>query len=158
MNFWAKLSKRERLTVSGGTALLLTALLYSLLIAPFRGQLAEMRASLPTKKADLVWMQNAALQAEQLKNSKPDQQKVSPLKLIDISARQFRIADNLKRIDPGENNRIKVWFEDLIFVDLMSFLRKLDREHRIEVVTLTAEKLNDPGRVNARVTLRAGGR
>ena len=156
MNSWAKLNKREKLTVGGGAALLLTALLYLLIIAPFRWQLAEMRASLPTKKADLAWMQNAALQAEQLKNSKPDQQKVSPLKLIDISARQFKIADNLKRIDPGENNRIKVWFEDLIFVDLISFLRKLDQEHGIEVANLTAEKLDHPGRVNARVTFRTG--
>ncbi len=156
MNFWAKLSKKEKITVGGGATLLLAALLYFLLIAPFRGQLADIRASLPAKKADLAWMQNAALQAEQLKNSEIDTGQISPLKLIDISARQFRIADNLKRIDPGENKRIKVWFEDLIFVDLMSFLRKLDREHRIEVVSLTAEKLNNPGRVNARVTFRTG--
>jgi type II secretory pathway component PulM len=154
MNFWAKSSKRERHIVGGGVALLLTALLYFLLVAPFLGQLAKTRASLPAKKADLAWMQTAALQAEQLRNAKPGQQKTSPLKLIDINARKFGIADNLKRIDPGENNRIKVWFEDLIFVDLMSFLRKLDREHGIEVVSLTADKLNDPGRVNARVTFR----
>jgi len=151
---WSGLSKREKLIVGGGGALLLTALLYFLLVAPFRGRLSEMKDSIPAKKANLAWMQNAALRAEQLKNSAPDHKRISPLKAIDINARQYGLADNLKRIDPGENNRIKVWFEDLVFVDLMSFLRKLDREHGIEVVSLTAEKVAGPGLVNARVTFR----
>jgi type II secretory pathway component PulM len=101
-------------------------------------------------------MKNAAQQAELLKNVRPGQKKKSPLKLIDLTARTTGINENLKRIDPGENNRIKVWFEDLAYVDLIGFLRKLDQEYGVEVVSLTAEKLDGPGLVNARVTFRTG--
>ena len=154
MNFWSKLSKRERFITAGGAVLLLTALLYLVLIAPFRDNLAEMRSSLPTKRSAVISMQGAADQVEMLRNTKPEQQQISPLKLIDITAKRTGINENLKRIDPGEDDRIKVWFEDLAFVDLIGFFRKLDREHGIEVIDLSAEKLDGPGLVNARVTFR----
>ena len=156
MNFWSGLNKRERLVTGGGGSLLLAILLYFMLVSPFRGHLAEMRGSLPVKTAALAWMHSAAQQVGQLKNTAPGKQRTSPLKLIDINARKHGINGKLKRIDPGEKNRIKVLFEDLPFVDLMAFLRKLDQGHDIEVVNLTAEELDAPGLVNARVTFRTG--
>jgi general secretion pathway protein M len=156
MNFWSNLNRREKIVTGGGGILLLAVLLYLVVISPLRGHLAEMRESLAGKNADLAWMHSAAQKIGQLKNAAPARHQTSPLKLIDINAKKHGINNKLKRIDPGESNRIKVWFEGLPFVDLVAFLREIDQKQGIGVVSLTAEKLDDPGLVNARVTFRTG--
>lgn len=137
----------------GGIGLLLL-LTYLWLLVPLRGDLVHTREVVLAKKAELLWMQNAALEAQQLKTMRSGKSKISPLKLIDQTARQYAIDGSLKRVDPGENNQIKVWFEDLIYVDFVRFLRGIGGGQGLAIASLAVERLDSPGIVNARVTFK----
>ncbi|MEN8142676.1 MAG: type II secretion system protein M [Thermodesulfobacteriota bacterium] len=157
MNFWQNMNKREKIFSAGGAALLLLFMAYLLVIHPLSRELTKMQKSIPLKKEELAWMKTAALQAGQLAKTRPANTPASsPLKVIDLTAGQYGLSAKLRRVDPGENDEIKVWFEDLVFIDLMKFIRDLHENHGIGIVSFTAESLDSPGVVNARITFKAG--
>jgi type II secretory pathway component PulM len=108
------------------------------------------------KKAELAWMQDAAIKVEQLSAVKTNKSTVSPLKMIDQLARRYGIDASLKKIDPGEDDKIKIWFEGLIFTDFVRFIRGLGGNQGLAITSLAVERLDAPGVVNARVTFKAG--
>lgn len=154
MSLWSNLQKREQLAVLWGGVLVLFLLIYVLLIAPLGSDLARMRKEVVVKKADLVWMQDAAAKTKQLKSLRPKNSALSPLKMVDQAARRYGINSSLQRVDSSEANKIKVWFEGLVFVDFMGFLRGLGAGGGLVVSNLSVERLDAPGIVNARVTFK----
>jgi general secretion pathway protein M len=156
MSLWSDLQKREKLVVIWGGGFLLIILGYALLIAPLRGDLVNMEAAVLSKKAELAWMQGAAVKAKELTALQSNKPAVSSLKVIDQAARKYGIDSSLKRVDPGETGKIKVWFENLVFVDFMRFLRGIGGGQGLVITNLSVERLDAPGIVNARVTFKAG--
>ena len=156
MSIWSNLQKRERLVVLWGGGVLLIILTYAWLIAPLRSDFVHMEEGVAIKKAELLWMQDAAIKAEQLTALRSNKSAVSPLKIIDQTARRYGIDSSLKRVDPGEGDKVKVWFENLVFVDFMRFLRGVGVSRGLVITNLTVERLDAPGIVNARVTFKAG--
>ncbi len=156
MSLWSNLQKREKLVVLWGGGFLLIILGYVLVVAPLRSDLVNMEAAVFSKKAELVWMQDGAIKAKQLTALRSNKSAVSPLKIIDQAARKYGIDSSLKRVDPGETGKIKVWFENLVFVDFMRFLRGIGGSRGLVITNLSVERLDAPGIVNARVTFKAG--
>lgn len=156
MSIWLNLQKREKLVVFWGGAFLLLFLGYVLVVAPLRRDLGTMEAAIAHQQDELVWMQAAAVKARQLKGLLSNKSAVSPLKVIDQAAREYGIDSSLTRVDPGETGRIKVWFEDLIFVDFMRFVRDVGSGRGLALTSLSVESLDAPGIVNARATFKAG--
>ncbi|MDF1577694.1 MAG: type II secretion system protein GspM [Desulfobulbales bacterium] len=154
MSFWSNLQKREQQAVLWGGGIVLLLLAYVLVVAPLREDLVRTRGEVAARKADLIWMEDGAVRARQLKSSRSQTRVVSPLKMIDQTARRHGIEAGLKRVDPGDGDNIKVWFEELIFVDFMKFLRATGNSRALAVSNLTVEKLDAPGLVNARVTFK----
>jgi general secretion pathway protein M len=155
MSFWSNLHKREQLAVLWGGGVLLLLFSYVLVIAPLRADLVLMKKEVVVKKADLIWMQDAAVKARGLKASRTDKPAGSPLQLIDQAARRYGIDSSLKKVDSGEGNKIKVWFEGPVYVDFMHFLRGTGANRGLGINNLTVERLDAPGIVNARVTFEA---
>ena len=156
MNFWQNMNRKEKTLSAGGSILLLFFLLYLLVAQPLGRELTKMQKKLPLKKEELAWMKSAALKAGQLSKARSSLPRAaSPLKVIDITTGKYGLSAKLKRVDPGENEEIKVWFEDVVFVDLMKFVRDLHESHGIGVLVFTAERLDNPGVVNARITFKA---
>ena len=156
MSLWSNLQKREKLVVLWGGVFLLTILGYVLVVAPLRSNLVNMEAAVFSEKAELAWMQDGAIKARQLTALRANKSAVSPLKIIDQAARKYGIDGRLKRVDPGETGKIKVWFENLVFVDFMRFLRGVGGDRGLVITNLSVERLDAPGIVNARVTFKAG--
>lgn len=156
MSLWLNLQKREKLVVFWGGAFLLLFLGYVLVVSPLRSDLGTMEATIARQQDELIWMQAAAVKARQLTALRSNKSAVSPLKVIDQAAREFGIASSLTRVDPGEAGKIKVWFENLIFVDFMKFLRDVGSGRGLALTSLSVESLDAPGIVNARVTFKAG--
>ncbi|MEN8134377.1 MAG: type II secretion system protein GspM [Thermodesulfobacteriota bacterium] len=155
MSLWLNLQKREKLVVLWGGAVLLILLGYILLVAPLRRDRVRLEAAVLSNKAELVWMQDAAIKVRQLKTLSPNKSAVSPLKIIDQAARKYGVDASLKKIDPGETGKIKVWFENLVFVDFMRFLRSIGGGRGLVITNLSVERLDAPGIVNARATFKA---
>lgn len=156
MSLWTNLQKREKLVVLWGGGSLLIMLGYVLVAAPLRSNLVNMQAAVASEKAELAWMRDGAVRVKQLTSSRSNKPAVSPLKIIDQAARKYGIDSGLKRVDPGEKGKIKVWFENVVFVDFMQFLRGVGGGRGLVTVNLSVERLDAPGIVNARVTFKAG--
>lgn len=156
MNFWQGMNKREKIVSAGGALLLLLLLIYLLGVQPLRRELVKMQKAIPAKKEALAWMENGARTARELTEKRSSVAAASsPLKTIALVAKQYGLSTKLRRVDPGENDEIKVWFEDLVFIDLLKFVRELHEKHGVEVVSFSAERLDEPGVVNARLILKA---
>jgi len=157
MSFWEDLHKKEKLALVIGVGLVAALLAYALLVKPFADDLISKRENISARYAELTWMQAAALEVRQLTadDTRP-KQSGSPLKIIDQTARRFGVAPKLKRLEPGENNQVRIWLEDIVYADLILWLRDLDNKYTIRIDSFTAERLEAPGLVNARVTLRTG--
>ena len=156
MSLWQNMNKREKILSGGAAGLILLLLLYLMVLHPLSRNLAKMQEAIPLKKEELAWMKTAAKRAEQLVQARSSvSSAASPLKIIDLTAGQYGLSAKLKRVDPGENEEIKVWFEDLVFVDLMKLVRDLHENHGIGIVSFTAERLETSGFVNARITFKA---
>lgn len=156
MSFWMNLRRRERILVASGGVFIVLLLLYTALIAPLRNNLRRMEESVRLGKVELKWMQEAAGKVKQLSGARAGNPAVSPLKSIDRAAGKYRITESIKRVDPGEEGKIKVWFENLDFVDFIKFLREIGVENRIVISSLAVERLEKSGLVNARVTFKIG--
>jgi type II secretory pathway component PulM len=79
------------------------------------------------------------------------------LELIDRAARENQLSGQLKRMEPGTGDEIKVWLESAAYVDLIRWLRQLTGDGQIAIANLTAEKGSAPGRVDARLTFTSTG-
>ena len=156
MSIWSNLQKRERVMVSVGGFFVLLMLSYLFIMEPIRKNMQQMQESVPRMRAEVEWMQNASVKAKQLASSQTEISPESPLKIIDQTARRFKIASRIKRVDPGEDGKIKVWFEGLSYTDFVKFLRETGVAQQILVSNLTVERLEKPGLVDARVTFKTG--
>jgi general secretion pathway protein M len=153
---WEDLQYREKIAVVGGGAALVLALLY-LLMQPLLSRRARLRDEVATRQAELVWMQNSAAEIIGSGDAAQKPAAASPLKLIDQTVRANDLSGQLKRLEPGTGNEIKVWMEDVVYVDLIHWLRQLAGEGPITIASLTVEKSGAPGRVNARLTFTGNG-
>ncbi|HRZ23758.1 MAG TPA: type II secretion system protein GspM, partial [Candidatus Contendobacter sp.] len=61
----------------------------------------------------------------------------------------------LKRVTPQGENRLGVQFDAVEFDQLVPWLGQLERDHRIVIVNLSADRAA-AGRVNARLTVQGG--
>ena len=82
MKYWDNLQKREKQVVIWGSVALLPMLIYVLMIEPLVSNASKMREELLSKSDDLVWMQNAANQVQQLTALQVNKSGISPLKII----------------------------------------------------------------------------
>lgn len=153
---WDDMQYREKIAVVAGAAALVLLLLY-LLLQPLLSRRTSLQDEVTTRRADLAWMRKAAGEIGRSGSAAQKSAAVSPLKVIDQTVRENNLAGQLKRLEPGTGNEIKVWMENAVFVDLVHWLRQLAGEGQITIASLTAEKSGDPGRVNARLTFTTGG-
>lgn len=157
LDFWKNMNMRERLMVTGGAVLLVLTLFFLLIIDPFMDSLSRNRKVVPALKVDLAWMQEAASQVKELTAAgvtKPGST-VSPLSAIDRAARQLKIAESIKRVEPDEEKKVRVSLDDVIFDDMIKWIRLLNVNYDIRVVSISAERQKRPGRVSARVTFES---
>jgi len=153
---WEDLQYREKVAVVGGGAAVIMVLVY-LLMQPLLNRRAHLREEVATRQAELVWMRNSAAEIARAGGAAQTTATVSPLKLIDQTVRANDLAGQLKRLEPGTGNEIKVWMEDVVYVDLIHWLRQLTADGVVAIAGLTVDKSEVPGLVNAKLTFTSNG-
>ena len=157
--WWEGLSYRERLLVSGGAMLTLALLLYALAWQPFQASHRRLRQSVAEQRAELAAMRQMAEEIRRLGGASATP--TSPvdgrslLTLVDQTARAAGLGAALKRVTPQGENRLGVQFDAVEFDQLVPWLGQLERDHRIVIVNLSADRAA-VGRVNARLTVQGG--
>lgn len=156
--FWENLNTRERLLVGAACIIMLCGLFYLVAVRPLLLSFERYRIEVPRKRVELAFMQDAAQKVGQLKATGRDNVvsagSGSFLAAIDQAARQVNLGESLKRVEPDEQNVVRVWLEDASFADVVLWLHTLNSRHGVTVVSFSAERRNRNGLVNVRVALK----
>ncbi|HED18893.1 MAG TPA: type II secretion system protein M [Gammaproteobacteria bacterium] len=158
MKAWfAGLEPRERQLVSGGAAVLLLLLLYTMIWDPMVGSYRDLKKDVAEQAQTLAWMQQTAGQIKALQRSSGGGGAQglggrSLLSVVDQSARTGGLGNSIKRIEPDGGKGVKIWLEGVAFDPMILWLGKLTRTYQIETSLITIEPQGG-GRVNARLTL-----
>lgn len=154
--YWHKLSARDQRVLGIGVLIILSILLYSLLWVPIQDQLKRQRLLLIKQSEDLVWMRAQADKVHQLKKNEAASSSVNNVPLltvIDQTARELKLRDQIKQIQPGkQNGTAKIWFDKVVFEDWLQWLDQITARG-IDVTRVTITKSGEYPRVNIRLEL-----
>lgn len=155
--WWDSLSRRERHLIGSGMALTLALLIYALAWQPFRASYRRLQQSVAEQRADLAWMQQAAQQVQRLsgagENAHATADGRSLLTRVDQTARAAGFGPALKRIAPQGNEQLSIQLDAVEFDRLIPWLATLERNQRIVIINLSADRTAAAGRVNVRLIL-----
>ena len=158
MKAWLEnLDPRERLMVAAGAALLVLFLLYILVWSPLHSGYDSMRTTVEEQRATALWMQQSAQTLKGLKRDggRPPLGGRSLLSVADSTARAGGLGPALKRVEPEGGDSVRVWLDGAPFDVLVKWLGTLSTIHGVNAETVTMERSDEAGRVNARLTLQA---
>ena len=153
------LEPRERMMFAAGAVLLVLLLLYALVWAPFRSGYHSLQESVSAQRDTVLWMQGSAQTIQRLRNSGGATAKGlggrSLLSVTDSTARAGGLGPALKRVEPEGANSVRVWLEGASFDVLVKWLGTLSTRHGVDANSVSLERNETPGMVNARLTLEA---
>lgn len=151
--WWENLRRREKLAVAAGGLVVLLLLLY-LLLQPLLVKRSRLRDEVSSRRAELAWMRDAAKEIGQ--SGTISGNATPPLQFIEQAARDNHLSDQLKRLEPGSGGEIKAWLNNVVYVDLVHWLRQLTATGHLTITNLNVEKGSSPGLVSAQLTLNSG--
>jgi len=145
--------------VIGGAIALLVLSIYFLGWEPFVSGLHDLQESTQRKQLDLAWMQNAAKEVKQLQATQTAPVRFSSgqslLGVIDRSAKSKQLGDSMKRVQPDGTSKARVWLENAKFDVVVGWLEELERRYGVGIETITFEKQDEDGLVDARISFFA---
>jgi general secretion pathway protein M len=153
LDFLNTLSERERRLVQIVAVIAAAVLLIGIFTLDHSVTKAQQR--LAKKRADLVFMQNAA---PEIAASAPPPAPTgeSLLVIVDRSARESGLATALAGSEPGANGNLSIRLEKAPFDTLVTWLARLGQQNGVSVDSAIIEKAGAPGLVNAAIVLHPG--
>lgn len=159
-DWFNSLAQRERTMVSVAAVVILLALGYVAAWSPLSSRVARLEKSVEERQAVKQWMEQAAVEANQLRGAAGatggDEHR-SLLAVVDQTAKQSQLASAVKRIEPEGQEVVRVSLERASFDDLVLWLGSLQRTFAVRVADVSIERQAETGRVNARLTLKRFG-
>ena len=152
--YWQSLGRRERLIVIVGAALTLIILGYALVWEPWHRRLGQLRVQVPSKQETLAWMTREAARIEPLarRRAQTRGEALPILTVIEQSATRAELRDAIRRMQPAEDDQVRVWLSDAHFDPWLQWVETLKREG-IEVVEATVNRAPQ-NTVNIRATFQ----
>lgn len=162
MKDWlAGLKPRERMLVYAAAAVIGLLLVYAMVISPLYSKYEKLVDSVDQQRETVQWMQQKAVTIRQLKGADPAAGQGlagrSLLSVTDSEARTASLGPALKRVEPEGKDAVRVWLDGASFDALVGWLDVMSSRYAAEVDTITLERGEVAGLVNARLMLRAVG-
>jgi general secretion pathway protein M len=136
-------------------------LVYAIFIQPLYSKYDKLVDSVDQQRETVQWMQQNAVTIRQLKGAGPAAGQGlagrSLLSVADSEARTARLGPALKRVEPEGEDAVRVWLDGASFDELVAWLEVMSSRYGADVDTITLERAEGAGLVNARLTLRAIG-
>lgn len=156
--FWTNLSQRDRQLLIFAGALLLVFILF-MSWSSLHTRVDRLRSLVHDQQVLDQWMQDSAAELRQLQSAggtqgAPAATDKSLLALVDQTARQAGLGGAIKRVEPEQDDSVRVWFEQVAFDDMVRWLAKLQRTYAVQIDTISVERQDQPGRVNVRLVLK----
>ena len=159
MKQWLEgLETRERLLYAAGAIVAGLLLMFVLIWKPIHSGYQTLSSNVTEQRGTLLWMQQSAQKISQLKGSGGSAKGLggrSLLAVTDSTARAGGLGPALKRVEPEGSNGVRVWLDGASFDELIKWLGTLSTSHGIDADSVTMERNDAAGRVNARLTLQA---
>ncbi|MCU7844965.1 MAG: type II secretion system protein M [Candidatus Thiodiazotropha sp. (ex Monitilora ramsayi)] len=158
--WWLTKTPREQLALTLAAAALLLFLLYLLAWQPFSQAVEQKRLLVKSQQATLNWMQDNLPEIQRLSGSGSSKKRASNealLTLVDRTAKQRQLRQQIQRIKPQGDKTVQLWIEQVAFDTLLMWLGELTDQHGIQIDTLNIDRQELPGVVNARLVLQRGG-
>lgn len=158
MKEWlANLAPRERRILVGGAVALVLLLFYLVVWQPLHTGVAQMRSSVAEQRDTLRWMREAAAEVKSLATSGGQGGAGlggrSLLAVVDQSARSSNLGPALKRVEPEGQDSVRVRLEGASFDAMVGWLSGLARGSQVFATSLSIERADANGQVDARLTL-----
>lgn len=158
--WWSGLQASERRIMIVGAIALGLVLPYFAIWLPIQDDVAELQKQVQEQQAVKRWMNQASVEVKQLSGGgsalKPRDGR-SLMAVVDQTAKRSGLASGLKRLEPEGQAAVKVWLEQVAFDDMLRWLAGLEQKNGLAVATITIDRQDVPGRVNARMTLEMPG-
>lgn len=157
MKAWfAGLEDRERLLVAAGGIALLVLVAVFVVWMPLNERREALAERLDTQAETLAWMEDASRRVldgrRRAETESGDREGRSLLSLIDATARERELAENLRRAEPSGDDGVRVWFEGVRFTGLAGWMESLAERHGLVFTGFNIDRAGT-GRVNARLTV-----
>ncbi len=151
MQYWNNLSIRERSFIAVGGVGVILILVYSLYWQPTLNRLEQLRNEVPQKAAELAWMKHEIQKASPWLSGNSNASGNRPiLTIIESRAIESKVKNGIQRVQPGNDNTVKMWFQNVIADHWLNFVNKLALEG-ISVESTTFSRTKN-GKINVRVT------
>ena len=155
-NILSSLDAQQRSLVIAGSVVL-GVVIFALIWGSFIKDVERLE-TIVTEQRDLeLWMQQSAKEALQLRGITPDTGGVSGnkslLALVDETAKQSRLGQAMKRVEPEGQDKVRIQLDDALFDDMTQWLEKLETSYNIRVERISIDKQDRAGFVNVRLTL-----
>lgn len=161
--WWNGLSPQERRTVSVGGGVLAVILFYFLFWQPLHEENAQLARDLEEQRALLAWAGPTVAEIRlrgggsggDLENGGNGGQAL--FALADQNARQAGLGPVLRRVEPSGQRGARVVFEQVGFDELVRWLGELQDRYGVEVSSLSLQRAEIEGRVDAQLVLETPG-
>ncbi|HYW93905.1 MAG TPA: type II secretion system protein M [Gammaproteobacteria bacterium] len=153
--WWEQLARREQLFLLGGAIVTALLLGYLALWQPLQGSLKDARARRETLEGNLQDMQRIASEVRALRARAHRRKQAAGGNLLseaNNTATGLGLGGALTRVQPQGDKRLRVWFKQAAFNDLLEWLQKMQAQG-ISVAEVSINRRNQPGLVDARITL-----
>lgn len=150
-NAWEARTPRERVAVSALGAVLVVALLVSLLLAVTQAR-SRLRPSVAALQEQSARLDRHAMEIERLRAAAPVAASPSDLRALVQAQIGAGLQQALVRIDAPQPDRVEVAFGAVAFADWLNWVAGLKAQH-VRVAASRVEALTTPGLVSVTATL-----
>lgn len=152
--YMRSLNQRERALIAVGAFALVASLVYVLFLEPQYQRLRALRSQVPAQYADLVWMKSQIERHAGLLSGREqsgEEQRMPLLTVIEQTSTRAGLREKMTRMQPAEEGRVRVWFDDAPFDPWLRWVDSL----RGEGISVNAVNVNRAGEgtVDVRLTL-----
>jgi general secretion pathway protein M len=159
--WWLTKTPREQLALVSGAAALLLLLLYLMAWQPFVDSVEQKRLKVKNQQATLGWMQQNLAEVQRLRGqgraTGASSTNEALLTLVDRTAKESQLRQQIERIKPQGEDEVQLWVKQAAFDTLLTWLGGLNVKYGIQIESLTIEREELPGIVNARLVLQREG-
>ncbi len=160
-SWWLEKTPREQMALVIATAALLLFLIYLLAWQPFVEAVEQKRQQARSQQITLDWMEQNLGEIQRLRNLRratgATQSNEALLTLVDRTAKQSQLRQQIQRIKPQGDDSVQLWVEQAAFDTLLKWLAELSVQHGIQIESINIDRQDLPGIVNARLVLQREG-
>jgi general secretion pathway protein M len=155
---WQQLSLRERILLAGSSVFFILLIFYLMIWEPLTNAADRYRQDVITNKMLIAQIEQAGPEINALRSQVKSAQikdQAELLSVVERDVKKSRVQAAISEIGLGQENTVRLRFDDVPFDELMSWLIELQQKKGIVVHSFTLEKLPEIGHVRVQLTVNA---